>query len=307
MGARIVVIGSTNMDLVAKLDRLPATGETVSGGTFSTSLGGKGANQAVAAARLGGEVMFVTSVGNDPYGHQAVSAFQKDGINLDFLVMTGAAPTGVALIMVGENGENIIAVVPGANHLLLPDHVLKAEKVIKKAACVLIQLEIPMETVEAAVEIAAKHHVPIILNPAPAQSIPDSILRRVTTLTPNEIELAQLVGITNENENQMLAALKRKTGIENLILTVGKRGALIYGDPPVSIPAPEVQAVDTTAAGDAFNGALAVALSRGEGLEEAVRFANIVAAISVTKMGAQASLPTIEELDIFLKNPSGLT
>ena len=303
MGARIVVIGSTNMDLVAKLDRLPATGETVSGGAFSTSLGGKGANQAVAAARLGGEVMFVTSVGNDPYGHQAVSAFQKDGINLDFLVMTGAAPTGVALIMVGENGENIIAVVPGANHLLVAAHVLNAEKAIKEAACVLIQLEIPMETVRAAVEIADKYHVPVILNPAPVQPIPNSILRRVTILTPNEIELVQLVEATNENENQMLAMLHKKTGIENLILTLGKRGALIYGDPPVSIPAPQVQAVDTTAAGDAFNGALTVAISRGEGLEEAVRFANIVAALSVTKMGAQVSLPTIEELDIFLKIP----
>ena len=160
-----------------------------------------------------------------------------------------------------------------------------------------------METVRTAVEIASSYHVPIILNPAPVQPIPDSILRRVDTLTPNEVELAQLVGITGENENQMLAALKQKTGIANLILTLGKRGALLHGDPPVAIPAPQVQAIDTTAAGDAFNGALAVALSRGEGMHEAVRFANNVAALSVTKLGAHTSLPTIDELEIFLKNP----
>lgn len=301
MANKVVVIGSTNMDLAARLSHLPEKGETVLGGELMTSLGGKGANQAVAAARLGADVIFITSIGDDAYGQQALAAFQTDHINVDHAIKHNNVPTGVALIMVGQDGENMIAVIPGANAMLAPAHILAAEGIIKNADCVLIQLEIPMETVAAAVEIAYRHHVHVILNPAPAKFIPTSILEKVTTLTPNEKEAAQIKGLDFARDRELPPAVSLNSGIKNILITLGKRGVLMSGSPSRIIPAPTVTAVDTTAAGDAFNGALAFRLAHGDELETAVRYAIAVAALSVTERGAQESLPTKHQVDVFLQ------
>ncbi len=301
MANKVVVIGSTNMDLAARLSHLPEKGETVLGGELMTSLGGKGANQAVAAARLGADVTFITSIGDDAYGQQALVAFQTDHINVDHVIKYNNVPTGVALIMVGQDGENMIAVIPGANAMLAPAHILAAEGIIKDVDCVLIQLEIPMETVAATVEIACRHHVHVILNPAPAKSIPTSILEKVTTFTPNEKEAAHILGLDLASSHDLLPAIPSSPGIKNIIITLGKRGVLMSGSSSRIISAPTVNAVDTTAAGDAFNGALAFGLARGDELEAAVKYANAVAALSVTRRGAQESLPTKSQVDVFLQ------
>lgn len=301
MANKVVVIGSSNMDLAACLSHLPEKGETVLGGELMTSLGGKGANQAVAAARLGADVTFITSIGDDAYGQQALAAFQTDHINVDHVIKHSNVPTGVALIMIGQNGENMIAVIPGANAMLNPAHILAAEGLIKEADCVLIQLEIPMETVAAAVEIAWRHQVHVILNPAPAKSLSASILEKVTTLTPNEKEAAQILGFDLASNHGLPPAVPSSPGIKNLLITLGKRGVLLSGPPARIIPAPTVNAVDTTAAGDAFNGALAFGLARGDELETAVQYANAAGALSVTGRGAQESLPTKDQVDLFLQ------
>jgi ribokinase len=255
----------------------------------------------VAAARLGADVTFLTSIGDDAYGQQALAAFQADHINVEHVIRHSHVPTGVALIMVGQDGENMIAVIPGANAMLTPAHILAAEGVIKNADCVLLQLEIPMETVAAAVEVASRHQVHTILNPAPAKSIPASILEKVTTFTPNETEAAQILGVDFAAGYDLPSVVSSKHGIKNILITLGKRGVLLSGSPGRVIPAPIVNAVDTTAAGDAFNGALAFGLARGDELETAVQYAIAVAALSVTRRGAQESLPTKDQVDVFLR------
>lgn len=298
---RIVVVGSSNTDMVVKTDRIPMPGETVIGGDFVMAGGGKGANQAVAAARLGAEVTFVARLGRDVFGDQAIEGFQHDGINTEYVTRDKDTPSGVALIFVDANGENVIVVAPGANDRLQPEHVQQARKAFDSADVLLVQLEVPLDTVTAAVSMAKETGTTVILNPAPARELPDSLLKMVDVLTPNETEAARLSGVdptTMEpgEVGENLLAL----GVQTVVMTLGAQGGIIITrDGALHFEALKVDAVDTTAAGDAFSGALAVALAEGKDLKDAAGFAAKVAALSVTRMGAQPSLPTRQEvLDI---------
>jgi len=302
--SKIVVVGSSNTDMIIQLDRIPRPGETLLGGEFTSAAGGKGANQAVGAARAGGDVTFIARVGKDIFGDQAVAGFRKDGINVNHVFRDAAAPSGVALIFVAKDGENSIAVAGGANGKLSPADVKRAAKVIRFAAVLVAQLETPLATVQAAADIAAKAGVRFILNPAPARLLPDKLLKLVSILTPNETEAELLTGIkvTNEAAAAKAAAKLRSRGVQTVILTLGSRGAFIADDSGNQLVAGfKVKAVDTTAAGDIFNGALAVALAEGKALPAAVLFANAAAAISVTRLGAQPSVPSRKEIESFLK------
>jgi ribokinase len=303
---RIVVIGSSNTDLIVKLDRLPRPGETVLGGEFVTAAGGKGANQAVAAARAGGEVTLVARLGQDMFGDWATAGFARDGIQVEYITRDPEAPSGVALIFVGADGENSIAVASGANSRLSPGDVAKAESAIAGSDRVVLQLETPLETVRAAAETAARAKVPVILNPAPARALPGDLLKLVSILTPNETEAEALTGIAVSDEESAARAAQAllAQGVETVIITLGARGAFVAGSSNRElVPGFPVKPLDTTAAGDVFNGALAVALGEGKALMEAVRFANAAAAISVTRLGAQPSVPNRKEIDTFLALP----
>lgn len=300
---QIVVIGSSNTDMIVKLDRLPRPGETLLGGRFITAAGGKGANQAVAAARAGGAVAFVARVGRDMFGDQAIAGLRRDRIDVTHVFRDKTEPSGVALIFVANDGENSIAVAGGANGRLSPGDMQKAGKLISAAALLVMQLETPLPTVQAAAEIAASAGVPVILNPAPARALPDRLLKNVSILTPNETEAELLTGIKVGNETSANRAADRllSRGVKTVILTLGARGALVADKSGRRlIPGFKVKAVDTTAAGDIFNGALAVALTEGMTLVEAARFGNAAAALSVTRMGAQPSAPTRREIERFL-------
>ena len=303
MGNKIVVVGSSNTDMIVKLSHLPKPGETVSGGAFSTAAGGKGANQAVAAARAGAEVSLVARVGDDSFGEQAIAGFVGDGIDVSHVVRNPASPSGVALIFVDDGGENCIAVAPGANATLTPEDVDAAKELITGADVMVMQLETPIESVERAATLARENGVRVILNPAPARPLNDELLATVSILTPNESEAELLTGIQVEDDESAAAAARALVarGVDTVILTLGSQGAFVFeSDAGELVPSFEVQAVDTTAAGDVFNGSLAVGLSEGMPLGKAVRFANAAAALSVTKLGAQPSAPTRAETDTFL-------
>jgi ribokinase len=305
MGNKVVVVGSSNTDMIIQLDRIPQPGETVIGGEFSTAAGGKGANQAVAAARAGAEVTFVARVGADMFGRQAVERFASDRIDVSHVLEDSSAPSGVALIFVDQHGENSIAVASGANARLTPADVLAARDAISSAAIMVIQLETPLDTVRAAVELAGSHGVRVLLNPAPAQLLGAEILRHVSVLTPNETEAALLTGIEVSSEADAAAAAEKLSsmGVAAILITLGARGAFVFdSDHRELVAGFPVEAVDTTAAGDVFNGALAVALADGSPLVEAVRFANAAAALSVTKLGAQPSAPTRAEIERLLRS-----
>lgn len=299
---RIVVVGSSNTDMVVKSERLPSPGETVTGGQFLMAAGGKGANQAVAAARLGAHVTFVAKVGTDMFGDQAIAGYRKEGIQTDFILRDPHSATGVALILVDQKGENLISVASGANHALSPDDVRRAAEAIRTADLMVLQLEIPIETVAAAARLAAEAGVPVILDPAPAPAGPldPSLLKHVTYVKPNETEAERLTGIPVRDEASARQAAARliESGVRCAVITMGAKGAL-WVDAARSgfVHGVSVKAVDSTAAGDAFSGALACALARGTALDEAVRYAGVVAAISVTRLGAQPSLPTAEEVE----------
>jgi len=296
---KIVVIGSSNTDMVVQSDHLPAPGETILGGTFFMNPGGKGANQAVAASRLGGNVTFVAKTGDDVFGKQTVQNLQKEGIHTNFVTIDPALPSGVALITVNAQGENCIVVAPGSNMALTPDDMDQVIDRIKLAEIILLQLEIPIETVRYAIEIANRNGVKVILNPAPAQKLPDSLLKDLYMITPNESEAEILTGVRvmDPDSAEKAAWILRDKGIEQVIITMGAVGAYLFSEKYSElIPAPKVNAVDTTAAGDTFNGALAVALSEGCSIREAVLFANRAASIAVTRPGAQASTPYRHEL-----------
>ena len=300
---KIVVVGSSNTDMIIKLDRIPKPGETILGGEFATAAGGKGANQAVAAARAGGAVTFVARVGQDIFGEKAVAGFLQDGIEVEYITRDKIAPSGVALIFVAKDGENSIAVAGGANGRLSPADVKKAKGSIAGASAVVMQLETPLETVQAAAELAARAEVPVILNPAPARVLPNKLLKLVSILTPNETEAELLTGIavTDEATAAKAAEKLRARGVQTVILTLGARGAFVANASLKELVLGfEVKAVDTTAAGDVFNGALAVALGEGRPLIQAVRFANAAAAISVTRLGAQPSAPARKEIELLL-------
>jgi len=299
-----VVVGSSNTDMIVRLARLPRPGETLIGGEFLTAAGGKGANQAVGAARAGGRVTLIARVGRDVFGDQALAGLRRERIDVRHVVRDRSAPSGVALIFVAKDGENSIAVASGANAELSPADIRKSAGVIRAAAMLVMQLETPAATVRAAAEVAASAGVRVILNPAPARALPDALLKRISILTPNETEAETLTGIkvTGPSAAAKACASLRARGVRTVIVTLGSRGAFLADvDGQRLVPGFKVKAVDTTAAGDIFNGALAVALAEGQALQAAVRFANAAAALSVTRLGAQPSAPKRREVDMFLQ------
>ena len=299
---QILVVGSSNTDMVIKAAHLPRPGETILGGTFFMNPGGKGANQAVAIARLGGPVTFICKTGSDIFGHQSQQLFEEEGINTSYVFSDSGNPSGVALITVDEKAENCIVVASGANANLLPSDLEKAEEAIERADLVLMQLEVPMETVRFVADIAWQKGKKVILNPAPAHPLPVDLLRHLYLITPNETEAEMITGvkITDGSSAAEAARALSGMGVQHVIITLGSKGALIYSNGKAEmVPALKVEAVDTTAAGDVFNGALTVALSEGRSLKEAARFACKASAISVTRVGAQSSAPYRNEVDIF--------
>jgi ribokinase len=300
---KIVVAGSSNTDMIVKVPRIPKPGETILGGRFSTAAGGKGANQAVAAARAGGEVIFIARVGDDMFGGQAVEGFRNDNIDVRFVKTDKTEPSGVALIFVDAKGENSIAVASGANAALSAADIEEAREIIISADILLMQLETPLETVKKAAQIAKSAGVKVILNPAPAAVLDDEILGSISLITPNETEAELLTGIpvTEPSSAEKAADLLIKKGIETVVITLGSKGALLKSKEQTElIGGFKVNAVDTTAAGDVFNGSLAVAIAEGRSMAEAVRFACAAAALSVTRLGAQPSAPGREEINSFL-------
>ena len=299
---KILVVGSSNTDMVIKTNHLPRPGETVLGGTFFMNPGGKGANQAVAIARLGGQVAFICKTGSDIFGHQSQQLFEEEGIDTSYIFSDSKHPSGVALITVDEQAENCIVVASGANANLTPNDLSLVVDAIKQSDVVLMQLEIPMETVEYVARIAFAENKKVILNPAPAQPLSDELLKSLYMITPNETEAEMISGIKITDQASIEAAARKiaSMGVGHVIVTLGSKGALVYSEGIVSmIPSYKVEAVDTTAAGDIFNGALTVALSEGRTFAESVRFACKAAAISVTRVGAQSSAPYRNEVDVF--------
>jgi ribokinase len=297
--SKIVVIGSSNTDMVVKTNRFPNPGETILGGTFFMFAGGKGANQAVAAARMGGDVVLVTKVGNDVFGKQAIEGFQKEKINTSYIGTDHEKASGTALIIVNEHGENKIVVAPGSNDTLSQEDILKAAKDIEDAEVVLMQLEIPIASVVFAAAHGLKTESKVILNPAPAQELPNEIYSNLYLITPNETEAQILTGIEVKDDESIKEAAEvlLDKGVRNVIITLGARGAYFKNEyQSFFIDAPQVDAVDTTAAGDIFNGTLAVALADKKDWKSAIELACRAASFSVTRMGAQASAPFLSEI-----------
>lgn len=295
----IMVIGSANMDLIIQVEDIPTPGETILGGQFLTASGGKGANQAVASARLGSDVCFVSCIGEDGFGETLINNYQKDNINIKH-IKRSSEPSGVAMIYVAKNGENSIAVAPGANALLTPQDLDRLTEQFIHSQIVLTQLDTPIETIVRAAELAKNNQCLFILNPAPAQSLPDELYPLIDIITPNETEAALLTGIEVINESSALAAAKVlfKRGVNNVIITMGEQGAFFYdGNNAQLISTYKVTAIDTTAAGDTFNGALVSALAQDNTLLDAIAFANKAAALSVTKLCAQTSIPYLDDMN----------
>lgn len=310
MKASIVVVGSSNTDMIVKIDRIPRPGETRLGGEFITAAGGKGANQAVAAAKAGGAVTLIARVGQDMFGEKAVAGLVENGVNVNH-VSYDKCPSGVALIFVGDDGENSIAVSSGANAKLSPADVRKAKAVFANADVVVMQLETPLDAIQAAADLAAAQDAPVILNPAPAQPLPDKLLKKISIITPNETEAELLTGVKCTSDAACARAAQRllRKGVETVIITLGPKGAFVASSSiQQRVAGFKAKAVDTTAAGDTFNGALAVALAEGTPIIEAVRFANAAASIAVTRLGAQPSAPSRKEIEkLTVKKPTRAT
>lgn len=299
MKKKILVIGSSNTDMTVVSDRLPERGETVLGGVFHMGPGGKGANQAVCASRLEADVTFVCKVGNDLFGDNALAGYRSEGMDVSH-VLRSDKPTGSALILVDGQGENVILVAPGANADFTVQDMDALSPVIRGADYLLLQLEIPVPSVVRAVEIAREAGVFVILNPAPACALPEEIFRHVSLIIPNRTELSLLSGVATDTEEHIREAVEklRAAGVGNVIVTLGSAGALVCREGSyTTVPALRVQAVDTTAAGDTFCGAVCVGLSEGLSLEEAAAFATKAAALTVQKVGAQNSLPYRNEIN----------
>jgi ribokinase len=302
--AKVVVVGSTNTDMTVRVPRLPVPGETVSGGGFRVTGGGKGANQAVAAARAGAPVVFVTALGTDDIGDRALDSLAAEGIDLRFVRRVADAPSGIALILVDDAGENVIAVAPGANAALRPADIEPIAAILEPDDVVLVQLEIPPDTVDATARIVRRCGARLILNPAPARPLTDALLGAVSVITPNEHEAAQLLGedAVRAADPARAAARLHDRGVPDVLITLGAAGVYVSaGGAAARIPAFAVDAVDTTAAGDVFNGALAVALIEGCPAIDAARFGAAAAAISVTRPGARESAPRRLEIDAWLR------
>ncbi|PKP52174.1 MAG: ribokinase [Bacteroidetes bacterium HGW-Bacteroidetes-1] len=296
---KIVVVGSCNTDMVIKADRLPIPGETVLGGTFFMNPGGKGANQAVAAARMGGNVTLISKTGNDVFGKQSMMLYDSENIKTDYIFSDPNNPSGVALITVDSNGENCIVVASGANANLFPADIDKAYAEIENCDLVLMQLEIPIDTVEYVAEIASKKNIKVILNPAPARALSDNLLKNLYIIIPNRSEAEILSGIkvTDLEKARQAADIISAKGVNIVVVTLGSEGALIKEfDKYHYIEAVKVDAMDTTAAGDVFCGSVCVGLAEGRSIIDSVKMAARAAAITVTRMGAQSSIPYRSEL-----------
>lgn len=302
MKNKIVVIGSSNIDLIMKMDRLPEKGETVTNAVFMQVYGGKGANQAVAAARAGGNVAFVNCVGEDAYTPRMVQNYKNEGIDTRFVFQEKNIASGHALIMIGGEGQNIISVAPGANYLLTPAKIDEAAEVFDEAAMIVMQYEIQEETIKYVIDMANEKGIPVLWNCAPARPFDLSYIPKINILVLNEVEAGFLSGIPvgNKTDAEKAAENLIAKGVEKVIITLGPQGAfVITKDEKVSVKAYNVDAVDTTAAGDTFCGSFAVALVEGKSLKESLQFASAAAAISVTRMGAQPSAPTRKEIEDF--------
>ncbi|MFM1654665.1 ribokinase [Brevibacillus sp. B_LB10_24] len=299
---QVVVIGSLNMDIVVEADRPPAMGETVSGNQVHFIPGGKGANQAVAAARLGAKTRMIGAVGDDAFGAQLLASLEQDGIGTQTVKTVAEVATGIASILLSQ-GDNSIIVVPGANYRCLPEDVDRHMEALEQADVILLQLEIPLETVVHAAKRAKALGKKVVLNPAPARELPDELYQHVDVIIPNETELALLSGISGEGDEQLTGAMKRllAKGVQTVITTLGAQGAayLVRGGQLGKAAGHKVEVVDTTGAGDSFNAGFAVALASGKSLAEAVSYAGRVAALAVTRLGAQRGMPTSDEVAHF--------
>ena len=296
---KIIVIGSSNVDIVVRTSHLPAPGETILGGEFFMNQGGKGANQAVAIKRLGGNLIFMAKLGNDVLGRQSVGYFKKEGIDTRYIALDEDSASGVALISVDDHAENSIVVASGANMLLNEQDVDKMLEEMCEGDILLMQLEIPLQTVEYAARKAFGKGVKVVLNPAPARSLPKELFRHLYMVTPNRIEAEMLTGIkiANDADVEKVAEEICAMGVKNVIITLGSKGCLIREEGvSYRIDAFKVEPIDTTAAGDTFNGALCVGLSEGMDLKQAAVMASKASSIAVTRMGAQSSIPYREEL-----------
>ena len=297
--AHILVVGSSNTDLVVKTVRFPKPGETLVGGDFFLFQGGKGANQAVAAARMGAQVSFVSKLGKDLFGTQTKVALEKEGISTEWILEDPLHPSGIASITINESGENQILVVPGANANLSPENLDTTSALLESADLVLCQLEIPLETVSHLAKLCQIAGKRLILNPAPAKQLPEALLYKLFLITPNETEACSLTGLVCESDSDLpkIAQWFLEKGVQNILITLGEKGSYFQNSSlSFFTPAPQVIPVDTTAAGDVFNGTLAVALAEGKNWESAIQSASRAAALSVTRMGAQASIPYRSEI-----------
>lgn len=303
---KILVIGSTNTDLIAGVERFPMAGETIKGNFFMQAMGGKGANQAMAAQRLGGQVKFVTAVGDDPNGHNALKYYRENGLDVEATLVIPGIATGTAVILVNGEGENCIIITPGANERLLPGYMETLENDIRDASFLVLQMEIPMSTIEMVCGLARHHGTRVILNVAPAVKVSTDLLKLVDVVVVNETEIELITGeaIQAIGEEAVIDSLLAR-GVGTVVLTLGDKGSLTKdGTNTYVVPAFDVQAVDTTAAGDTFCGALAAQLSNGVQLKDALKFATAASAICVTRLGAQPSIPTDEEVLQFLSSDS---
>ncbi|OHB79947.1 MAG: ribokinase [Planctomycetes bacterium RBG_16_64_12] len=303
MSQSIVVIGSSNIDFIMKMDHLPARDETVTEAVFMQTFGGKGANQAVAAGRAGGDVILINCVGDDPYSERMLAGFQASGVRTKYIYQETGISSGTALVMIGEGGHNYLSVAPGANGRLTPERVDAAREVIASAAYVLMQFEIPRESIARVLDIAAEERVPVVWNYAPARPFDRSQLRKVAIVVANEPEATVLtsVSVTSRASAEAAAQKLRELGAGTAIITLGEAGSVAATqDGVVHVPAFPVEAIDTTAAGDTYCGCLVVALAEGKSLVDAVRFASAGGALCVQRMGAQPSIPRRKEIDAFL-------
>jgi len=300
---RVLVIGSINMDLVVRVDRMPREGETIIGREFQTFPGGKGANQAVACARLGAQTFMAGRLGADSFGDALLENLRKDGIDTAHIARDPSASSGTAMIVVDKSGQNSIVVAPGANMRMKPSDADALDELIRRVNCVVLQLETPLEVVARALDLAQKAGVKSILDAGPAVKCPMSILKKADVVSPNEVEAQTLIGkkITTVDSAKRVAKSFLSAGVKALALKLGANGSVVATkDKLLHVPAVEVKAVDTTAAGDAFTGALALALAEGNEWLAAMRYANYAGAFAVTKPGAQPSMPTRAELQDFM-------
>lgn len=301
---KILVIGSLNMDLVINTGKIPVMGETVLGSGFLTAPGGKGANQAVAAAKLGGDVTMVGCIGNDVFGEQLIENLKKSHAKTEYIGVVDEISSGIAVITV-KDGNNSIIVAPGANNCLTPQRIVELENLIKNCSFMILQMEIPIETVNTAIDLARKHGVTVVLNPAPAITLDEEFLSRVDLLVLNESESEIITrrNVKSVDDAKSVIMTLNEIGVKQVVVTMGGKGA-VYNDGKNIVHAlvPNVKVVDTTAAGDSFIGALTVALSQGKSMEQAVGYANIVGTLTVTKKGAQISLPDTKDVENFISS-----